>query len=57
MFVRSEQNAVPQIKGVTVVFRGRAHMAPTLEEAIRGVFAKIEQERGALVRTAAISHN
>jgi len=57
MFVRSEQNAVPQIKGVTVVFRGRAHMAPTLEEAIRGVFAKIEQERGALARTAAISHN
>jgi uncharacterized membrane protein (UPF0182 family) len=52
MFVRSEQNAVPQIKGVTVVFRGRTHMAPTLEEAIRGVFAKIERERGVIQQAA-----
>jgi hypothetical protein len=46
MFSRSEQNPVPQMKGVTVVLRGRPYMASTLEEAIRGVFAKIEQERG-----------
>ena len=52
MFARSEQNPVPQMKGVTVVFRGRAHMAPTLEGAIRGVFAKIEQKRGVVQQVA-----
>ncbi|MFC1765953.1 UPF0182 family protein [Planctomycetota bacterium] len=57
MFARSEQNAVPQIKGVSVVFRGRSYMAPTLEEAIRGVFAKIAQEGGVVQQSVRTTGN
>jgi uncharacterized membrane protein (UPF0182 family) len=35
VFLRSQQNPVPQLKKVVVVFRGRPVMADTLEEAIR----------------------
>ena len=35
IFIRSQQNPVPQLKQVCVVFRGVAAMAPTLEEALR----------------------
>ncbi len=35
IFLRSKQNPVTQLKQVCVVFRGRAVMAPTLEEALR----------------------
>jgi len=35
IFLRSKQNPVTQLKQVCVVFRGRAAMAPTLEEALR----------------------
>lgn len=34
IFLRSQQNPVPQLKQVVVVFRGRASMAPTLPEAL-----------------------
>ncbi len=34
VFLRSQQNPVPQLKQVVVVFRGRATMAPTLPEAL-----------------------
>ena len=37
VFLRSRQNPVPQLKQVAVVFRGKAVMAPTLEEALREV--------------------
>jgi len=35
IFLRSQQNAVTQLKRVVVVFRGRARMGRTLEEALR----------------------
>jgi uncharacterized membrane protein (UPF0182 family) len=35
VFLRSKQNPVTQLKQVCVVFRGKAAMAPTLEEALR----------------------
>ena len=35
IFLRSQQNAVTQLKRVVVVFRGRARMGKTLEEALR----------------------
>jgi uncharacterized membrane protein (UPF0182 family) len=35
VFLRSKQNPVTQLKRVCVVFRGKAVMAPTLEEALR----------------------
>ncbi|MHC4133520.1 MAG: UPF0182 family protein [Planctomycetota bacterium] len=35
IFLRSQQNPVTQLKRVCVVFRGKARMAPTLEEALR----------------------
>ena len=35
IFLRSQQNAVTQLKRVVVVFRGRARMGQTLEEALR----------------------
>ncbi len=35
IFLRSMQNPVTQLKQVCVVFRGKAAMAPTLEEALR----------------------
>jgi uncharacterized protein len=34
LFIRSKQNAITQLKQVAVVFRGKAYMAPTLEEAL-----------------------
>lgn len=34
IFVKSAQNTIPQIRLVSVVYRGRVTMAPTLEEAI-----------------------
>ncbi len=46
-----DQNAY-QFKGVTVVLRGRAHMVNRLDEAIRSVFAKIEQEGGVVQQAA-----
>jgi uncharacterized membrane protein (UPF0182 family) len=36
VFLRSKQNPVTQLKQVCVVFRGKAAMASTLEEALRG---------------------
>jgi len=35
IFLRSQQNPVPQLKKVVVVFRGRPVMADTLEQAVR----------------------
>lgn len=35
IFLRSMQDPVTQLKQVCVVFRGKAAMAPTLEEALR----------------------
>jgi uncharacterized membrane protein (UPF0182 family) len=35
LFIRSKQNPVPQIKRVVVVYRGKAAMGNTLEEALR----------------------
>ena len=35
IFLRSQQNPVPQLKKVIVVFRGRPVMADTLEDAVR----------------------
>jgi len=34
IFLRSQQNPVPQLKQVVVVFRGKPSMAPTLAEAV-----------------------
>ncbi len=41
LFLRSRQNPVTQLKRVTVVWRDQVHMAPTLEEALRGVHTKV----------------
>ncbi|HMP41489.1 MAG TPA: UPF0182 family protein, partial [Roseiflexaceae bacterium] len=35
IFIRSEQNAISQLRRVVTVFRGQAYMAETLEDAIR----------------------
>jgi hypothetical protein len=35
IFIRSQQNAVSQLRRVVTVFRGQAYMAETLEDAIR----------------------
>jgi len=35
IFIRSQQNPVPQMKRVIVVFRGNASMGDTVEEALR----------------------
>jgi hypothetical protein len=35
LFLRSQQNPVTQLKRVLVVFRGKARMGRTLEEALR----------------------
>jgi hypothetical protein len=35
LFIRSQQNPVPQLHRVTVIFRGHPYMAETLEEALR----------------------
>ena len=42
IFLRSKQNPVTQLKQVSVVWRDQVQMAPTLEEALRGVYAKIQ---------------
>lgn len=39
IFLRSNQNPVPQLKKVIVVFRGKPYMANTLEEAVRNAVA------------------
>jgi uncharacterized membrane protein (UPF0182 family) len=44
IFLRSKQNPVTQLKQVCVVFRGKAAMAPTLEEALRDAMGAHEQE-------------
>lgn len=39
IFLRSQQNQMPQLKKVVVVFRGRPFMASTLPEAVRAAVA------------------
>jgi hypothetical protein len=51
VFLRSKQNPVTQLKQVCVVFRGKAAMAPTLEEALRAaVEAHADSETPAFLR-------
>jgi uncharacterized membrane protein (UPF0182 family) len=51
IFLRSKQNPVTQLKQVCVVFRGKAAMAPTLEEALReAIDAHGERELPAYLR-------
>jgi uncharacterized membrane protein (UPF0182 family) len=51
VFLRSKQNPVTQLKQVCVVFRGKAAMAPTLEEALRAAMeAHGEDEIPAFLR-------
>jgi uncharacterized membrane protein (UPF0182 family) len=51
IFLRSKQNPVTQLKQVCVVFRGKAGMAPTLEEALRrAIEAHGEREIPAFLR-------
>ncbi len=41
IFIRSQQNPASQLKRVVVVMRGQAAMGETLEEAVRGVVARL----------------
>ena len=43
IFLRSMQNPITQLKQVCVVFRGKAAMAPTLEEALRAAMEAHDQ--------------
>ncbi len=40
IFIRSQQNSIPQLKRVIAVIRGHAYMAENLEEALRQAYAK-----------------
>ena len=44
VFIRSQQNAVTQLKQVAVVLRGKAAMAGTLADALREVCAKLKRD-------------
>ncbi|MFT7579378.1 MAG: uncharacterized membrane protein (UPF0182 family) [Myxococcota bacterium] len=44
IFLRSQQNPLTQMKRVVVVFRGKARMAPTLEEALRAAVSAHSEE-------------
>ncbi len=50
VFLRSKQNPVTQMKQVCVVFRGKAAMAPTLEEALRKAIEAHGEESLAFLR-------
>ena len=39
IFLRSQQNSLPQLKKVIVVMRGKPFMADTLEQAVRDAVA------------------
>jgi hypothetical protein len=43
IFIRSQQNPIPQLKRVIVVYRGIATMGDTVEEALRQALAKARQ--------------
>ena len=43
IFLRSKQNPLTQLKQVCVVFRGKAAMAPTLDEALRAAIRTHEE--------------
>ncbi len=44
IFLRSKQNPAPQMKEIAVFFRGKVSMAPTLEQALRNVWAMAAAE-------------
>ncbi len=47
LFIKSAQNPVPQLKRVVVVFRGKAAMGATLEEALRAAVDGDEEQPSA----------
>ncbi|MFN2386027.1 MAG: UPF0182 family protein [Thermoanaerobaculia bacterium] len=55
IFLRSQQNPVPQLKKVVVVFRGRPVMADTLEAAVRLAVAEEKPVLTAAARAASES--
>jgi uncharacterized membrane protein (UPF0182 family) len=47
LFIRSQQNPVPQLQRVTVIFRGQPYMAETLEGALRAALEGAERQMAA----------
>lgn len=47
IFLRSQQNPVPQLKQVVVVFRGKPSMAPTLAEAVERAVSEARARQAA----------
>jgi uncharacterized membrane protein (UPF0182 family) len=52
IFVKSTQNAIPQLRLVSVVYKGRVTMASSLEEAIRLLEVEGDSDQGRVIVAA-----